>query len=52
LTRRARKIYRALVVRYPAARCELDFENPLQLLVATVRAYEETIEATNQATPQ
>ena len=36
LTRRARRMYRALAERYPYAHCELDFESPLQLLVATV----------------
>ena len=51
LTRRARKIYRALVVRYPAARCELDFENPLQLLVATVMSAQTTDVGVNLVTP-
>ena len=35
-TRRARKIHRILAEVYPNARCELDFETPFQLLVATV----------------
>ncbi|HEX5968575.1 MAG TPA: endonuclease III, partial [Intrasporangium sp.] len=35
-TRRARKMYRALHDRYPYAHCELDFTNPLELLVATI----------------
>ena len=51
MTRRARKIYRALVVRYPAARCELDFENPLQLLVATVMSAQTTDVGVNLVTP-
>jgi endonuclease III len=51
LTRRARKIYRALVVRYPDARCELDFENPLQLLVATVMSAQTTDVRVNMVTP-
>jgi endonuclease III len=51
LTRRARKIYRALVGRYPDARCELDFENPLQLLVATVMSAQTTDVRVNLVTP-
>ena len=51
LTRRARKIYRALVERYPDARCELDFENPLQLLVATVLSAQTTDIRVNLVTP-
>jgi endonuclease-3 len=51
LTRRARKIYRALVQRYPDARCELDFENPLQLLVATVLSAQTTDVRVNLVTP-
>jgi endonuclease-3 len=51
LTRRARKIYRGLVERYPDARCELDFENPLQLLVATVMSAQTTDIRVNMVTP-
>jgi len=51
LTRRARKIYRALVERYPYARCELDFENPLQLLVATIMSAQTTDVRVNLVTP-
>lgn len=51
LTRRARKIYRALVERYPYAHCELDFENPLQLLVATVMSAQTTDIRVNMVTP-
>jgi endonuclease-3 len=51
LTRRARKIYRALVERYPDAHCELDFENPLQLLVATVMSAQTTDVRVNMVTP-
>ncbi len=32
----ARKIYRVLTKTYPHVTCELDFKNPLQLLIATV----------------
>jgi endonuclease III len=51
LTRRARKIFRALVERYPNARCELDFQNPLQLLVATVMSAQTTDIRVNMVTP-
>lgn len=51
LTRRARRIYRALVERYPYAHCELDFENPLQLLVATVLSAQTTDVMVNKVTP-
>jgi endonuclease III len=51
LTRRARRIYRTLVERYPYARCELDFENPLQLLVATVMSAQTTDVRVNIVTP-
>src|SRR5664279_3761092 len=51
LTRRARKIYRTLVGRYPQAKCELDFENPLQLLVATVMSAQTTDVRVNLVTP-
>ena len=51
LTRRARKIYRTLVERYPYARCELDFETPLQLLVATVMSAQTTDVRVNMVTP-
>ena len=51
MTRRARKIYRTLAERYPEARCELDFENPLQLLVATVMSAQTTDVRVNLVTP-
>ena len=38
-------------MRYPAARCELDFENPLQLLVATVMSAQTTDVGVNLVTP-
>jgi len=52
LTRRARKIYRTLVERYPDARCELDFHSPLELLVATVMSAQTTDVRVNMVTPQ
>jgi endonuclease III len=51
LTRRARKIYRTLAERYPSARCELDFETPLELLVATVMSAQTTDVRVNMVTP-
>ncbi|HOF63386.1 MAG TPA: endonuclease III [Dermatophilaceae bacterium] len=51
LTRRARRIYRALVERYPYAHCELDFTTPLELLVATILSAQTTDVRVNQVTP-
>jgi endonuclease III len=51
LTRRARKIYRTLAQRYPNAHCELDFESPLQLLVATILSAQTTDIRVNLVTP-
>jgi endonuclease III len=51
LTRRARRIYRALVERYPYAHCELDFESPLQLLVATILSAQTTDVMVNKVSP-
>lgn len=42
LVRRARKINRLLAETYPDARCELDFDDPFQLLVATVLSAQST----------
>jgi endonuclease III len=50
-TRRARRIHRALRERYPYARCELDFETPLQLLVATILSAQTTDQRVNLVTP-
>ncbi|WP_295699539.1 endonuclease III [Lapillicoccus sp.] len=51
LTRRARKTYRVLHERYPYAHCELDFQDPLQLLVATVLSAQTTDVRVNLVTP-
>lgn len=51
LVRRARKANRILAVEYPEARCELDFETPLQLLVATILSAQCTDVRVNQVTP-
>ncbi|MCL1800153.1 MAG: endonuclease III [Promicromonosporaceae bacterium] len=52
LVRRARKIYRILAQTYPDAHCELDFQSPYQLLVATVIAAQTTDVAVNKITPE
>ncbi|WP_460934279.1 endonuclease III [Phycicoccus ginsengisoli] len=44
-------MYKALHERYPYAHCELDFENPLQLLVATVLSAQTTDVMVNKVTP-
>jgi endonuclease III len=51
-TRRARRMYRALHERYPYAHCELDFTNPLELLVATILSAQTTDQRVNLVTPQ
>ncbi|WP_244903807.1 endonuclease III [Ornithinimicrobium cerasi] len=51
LTRRARRTYRLLAERYPDARCELDFADPYQLLVATVLSAQTTDVRVNGVTP-
>ncbi|NYF98722.1 endonuclease-3 [Janibacter cremeus] len=51
LTRRARRMYRTLHGQYPYAHCELDFDNPLQLLVATVLSAQTTDVTVNRVTP-
>jgi endonuclease-3 len=51
LTRRARRIHRLLAERYPDAHCELDFRNPLELLVATILSAQSTDVRVNLTTP-
>ncbi|MFL4905981.1 endonuclease III [Streptomyces sp. MMS24-I2-30] len=51
LVRRARRINRELGEVYPYAHPELDFENPFQLLVATVLSAQTTDLRVNQTTP-
>jgi endonuclease-3 len=51
LVRRARKVNRVLADTYPDARCELDFDNPFQLLVVTVLSAQTTDKRVNQASP-
>ncbi len=48
---RAKAIYRILTKNYPNVRCELDYKNPYQLLVATVLSAQCTDKRVNQTTP-
>lgn len=48
----ARAIYRVLSRFYPDVHCELDFETPFQLLVATVLSAQCTDKRVNQVTPK
>jgi endonuclease-3 len=50
--RRARAILARLAQRYPEARCTLDYETPVQLLVATMLSAQCTDERVNQVTPE
>ncbi|WP_190057464.1 endonuclease III [Streptomyces echinoruber] len=51
LVRRARRINRILAETYPYAHPELDYDNPFQLLVATVLSAQTTDLRVNQTTP-
>ena len=51
LVRRARKIDRTLGQTYPDARCELDFDNPFELLVVTVLSAQTTDKRVNAVRP-
>ena len=51
LVRRARRINKLLAEEYPDARCELDYRNPFELLVATVLSAQCTDVQVNLATP-
>jgi endonuclease-3 len=51
LVRRARKVDRVLADTYPDARCELDFDDPFQLLVVTVLSAQTTDRRVNIARP-
>ncbi|WP_083450616.1 endonuclease III [Luteipulveratus mongoliensis] len=44
-------MYRVLHEKYPYAHCELDFETPLQLLVATILSAQTTDVGVNKVTP-
>ena len=47
----ARAMYRILTKTYPDIRCELDFQNPLQLIIATVLSAQCTDKRVNTVTP-
>lgn len=49
---RASRINELLATEYPDAECELDFRNPLELLVATVLSAQCTDARVNQVTPE
>ena len=51
LVRRARRIDRELAATYPDARCELDFDDPFQLLVVTVLSAQTTDKRVNAVRP-
>jgi endonuclease-3 len=51
LVRRARKIDRMLAQTYPDAGCELDFDNPFELLVVTVLSAQTTDKRVNAVRP-
>jgi endonuclease III len=51
LVRRARRINRELAEIYPDAHCELDFTNPLELVVATILSAQCTDRRVNMVTP-
>ena len=50
--RRARRINRELAHAYPDAHCELEFANPLELIVATILSAQTTDVRVNMTTPQ
>jgi endonuclease-3 len=50
--RRARRMGRILTETHPDAHCELDFETPLQLAVATILSAQSTDKGVNQVTPK
>jgi endonuclease III len=49
---RAREVYDLLADEYPDAHCELDFESPFQLAVATILSAQTTDERVNSVTPE
>ncbi|QIZ35529.1 endonuclease III [Saccharopolyspora sp. ASAGF58] len=51
LVRRARRMLRSLTEAYPDAHCELDFETPLELAVATILSAQCTDKRVNEVTP-
>src|SRR5436853_4554284 len=51
LKKRAAQIVRRLAKLYPDAKCALDHENPLQLLIATILSAQSTDKMVNIITP-
>jgi endonuclease-3 len=49
---KAKAIYKVLTKSYPNVRCELDFQTPFELLVATVLSAQCTDKRVNQVTPK
>jgi endonuclease-3 len=49
---RAAEVYDLLAEEYPDAHCELDFDSPFQLAVATILSAQTTDERVNSVTPQ
>ena len=49
---RAARVYDLLAEEYPDAHCELDFESPFQLAVATILSAQTTDERVNAVTPE
>jgi len=49
---RAGAVYDLLAAEYPDAHCELDFESPYQLAVATILSAQTTDERVNSVTPE
>ncbi len=49
---RAAEVYDLLAEEYPDAHCELDFENPFQLAVATILSAQTTDVRVNMVTPE
>ena len=49
---RAKRILTALKKEYPDAECELDYSNPLELLMATILSAQATDVGVNKATPK
>ncbi len=52
LKAKARKIHQKLKVLYPEAECELDFNNPFEVLIATVLSAQCTDKKVNAVTPE
>lgn len=49
---RAQRILKGLYRHYPDAHCELDYRNPLELLIATILSAQATDTGVNKATPR